>query len=258
VGRKGFPDSAHPFQNPPSGAQRGGCPGLNLLANYGYIARSGITNVGELLFAMQEAMGGAPSRKDGTLVALSFRGMTDPTTLKMSIGGTDSRTSGIMSWLFGGTVPGLFSAPSHSRYEHDGSLAFDDAYFTPGGTTSQFNGTLWKQRRQSADNDFNGVVQPRFQARFNSYDYWVQNNPQCAWVIVSQLLFYGAENLLWLHFPSSNTDGTVGPATAAAVETFSGILESPAGVFSKVPEKFPVGIDGKWYRRGVPLTVSML
>lgn len=29
IGRKVIPDADHPFQDPPQGAQRGGCPGLN-------------------------------------------------------------------------------------------------------------------------------------------------------------------------------------------------------------------------------------
>ena len=35
VGTKIIPDAAHPFQVPPANAQRGGCPGLNIMANYG-------------------------------------------------------------------------------------------------------------------------------------------------------------------------------------------------------------------------------
>lgn len=99
MGRKAIPDSAHPFQAPAASAQRGSCPGLNAMANYGYISRSGITNVGELLWALQESMGQVVSagglaggRADsllaysfapdlaGVLVALGFRGMIDPTT----------------------------------------------------------------------------------------------------------------------------------------------------------------------------------
>jgi hypothetical protein len=46
-------DTAHEFQNPPSGAQRGPCPGLNVLANYGFISRDGITTFDELVAAQQ-------------------------------------------------------------------------------------------------------------------------------------------------------------------------------------------------------------
>lgn len=35
VGKKVIPDAAHPFKAPSATAQRGPCPGLNLMANYG-------------------------------------------------------------------------------------------------------------------------------------------------------------------------------------------------------------------------------
>lgn len=37
VGKKVIPDAAHPFQAPSATAQRGPCPGLNLMANYGWV-----------------------------------------------------------------------------------------------------------------------------------------------------------------------------------------------------------------------------
>jgi unspecific peroxygenase len=89
--------------------------------------------------------------------------------MKMSIGNTDPRTSGLFTSLIGGTVPGLFSAASHTSYETDGSLAYDDAYSTPGGTTSQFNSTLWVQRVASATDDFGGVFGPDWIARESAF-----------------------------------------------------------------------------------------
>lgn len=64
----------------------------------------------------------------GVLVALTFKGMTDLTTMKMSIGRTDSRTSGLFTYLLGGgPVPGLSSAAAQNKYEHDGSIVMDDS-----------------------------------------------------------------------------------------------------------------------------------
>ncbi|KAK4047312.1 bem46 protein, variant [Microbotryomycetes sp. JL201] len=184
TGRVAIPDADHPYQDPPAGSQRGrsslasslsdtaqadfcsvqstgGCPGLNALANFGYISRSGITDVGELLWAMQEMFGFAPDLA-GLLVALSFKGMTDLSTLKMSIGGTDSRTSSLVSTLLGGTVPGLFSQESHNKFEHDGSLAHTDSFFRPDGNTRTFNASMWAQRIATA-NAFNaGNFGPTF------------------------------------------------------------------------------------------------
>lgn len=62
-------------------------------------------------------------------------------SLKMSIGGTDARTDGPLTFLLG-RAPGLFSPDVHNKYEVDGSLATDDAYFANGQTT-RFNGTRW-------------------------------------------------------------------------------------------------------------------
>ncbi|KAM0790932.1 hypothetical protein ACM66B_004239 [Microbotryomycetes sp. NB124-2] len=263
TGRVAVPDADHPYQDPPSGSQRGGCPGLNLLANYGYISRSGITDVGELLFAMQEMFGFAPDLA-GVLAAFSFKGMTDLTTLKMSIGVTDSRTSGLLSSLLGGQVPGLFSKESHNKYEHDGSLAHTDSFFRPDGTTRTFNATMWAKRVVTANSFDAGLFGPTFvgQSRFEQYSDCIATNPQCAWasgnlvlLVVSQILFYGAQNLPWATMMPTGVDGLQEPATQDKIQTVFGI-QSQGSSFVKVPEKLPLSSDGKWYRRATGYTVA--
>lgn len=74
---------------------------------------------------------------------------------------------------------------------------------------------------------------------------------------VSQVLFYGAESLYYLNFPSSNSDGTTSAATASVVQTFAGI--APQGThFIKVPESLPPSSDGHWYRRSSPILASLI
>ena len=46
-------DTAHQFQPPPAGAQRGPCPGLNAMANHAFISSDGITTFDELVAAQQ-------------------------------------------------------------------------------------------------------------------------------------------------------------------------------------------------------------
>lgn len=46
-------DKAHQYQDPPSGAQRGPCPGMNVLANHGFISRDGIVTWSELVQGQQ-------------------------------------------------------------------------------------------------------------------------------------------------------------------------------------------------------------
>ena len=53
-GTKLVNDPAHPFQAPKQGDIRGPCPGLNVLANHGYISRTGVTSVLELTAASTE------------------------------------------------------------------------------------------------------------------------------------------------------------------------------------------------------------
>jgi hypothetical protein len=45
------PESGYEFQAPGSGDSRGPCPGLNLLANHGYLPRNGYVNMGQVIEA---------------------------------------------------------------------------------------------------------------------------------------------------------------------------------------------------------------
>lgn len=67
----------------------------------------------------------------------------------MSIGLTDSRTSGPYSNIFG-QVPGLFSSPSHNKYEIDGSLSNTDEQFTPNHVGNVFDSTIWARNERIA------------------------------------------------------------------------------------------------------------
>lgn len=51
TGLKKFPEAAYPYQDPTPSDQRGPCPGMNTLANHGYINRNGITTVAQTVVA---------------------------------------------------------------------------------------------------------------------------------------------------------------------------------------------------------------
>ncbi|KAJ7869383.1 hypothetical protein B0H13DRAFT_2350975 [Mycena leptocephala] len=55
TGLKQIPDPAHPFIAPGPNDQRGPCPGMNTLANHGYIPRNGIATFEQITVAMVEA-----------------------------------------------------------------------------------------------------------------------------------------------------------------------------------------------------------
>jgi hypothetical protein len=46
-------DPDHQYQDPPAGAFRGPCPGLNAAANHGFLSRDGIVTFNELVAAQQ-------------------------------------------------------------------------------------------------------------------------------------------------------------------------------------------------------------
>jgi hypothetical protein len=96
AGLKRFPEAAYPYQDPKPTDQRGACPGLNTLANHGYIPRSGIVTVAQTIQASAAVfnMGAdlAAFLAGGSVV---FAG--DIPSMTYSIGGSDTRTNSLGS-----------------------------------------------------------------------------------------------------------------------------------------------------------------
>jgi hypothetical protein len=94
AGLRKFPEAAYPYQDPKPTDQRGACPGLNTLANHGYIPRSGIVTVAQTITASAQLfnMGADLSAflAGGSLV---FAG--DIPSMTYSIGGADARTNSL-------------------------------------------------------------------------------------------------------------------------------------------------------------------
>ncbi|KAG0144518.1 hypothetical protein CROQUDRAFT_723950 [Cronartium quercuum f. sp. fusiforme G11] len=254
AGRKIIPDKDHPFIAPEEGDIRGACPGLNLMSNYGYIPRNGITTMTEMTYGMEEMLGLSPALS-AVLVAFALKTSVDLTTMKMSIGQTDSRTDGPLSGILG-TAPGLFSAEAHNKYEIDGSLAAVDAYFA-GGQTDHFSSERWKKYRQVAIDHFGGIMTIQWvgEVRYMQYKECRDLNPECHWAAVDELAFYGAQALVATSMTSSDEVGKPRPADVHSIDTFFGIVENKDGTFSKTHSKLPPGPEGHWFRRAVPSTL---
>ncbi|KZP04731.1 Cloroperoxidase [Athelia psychrophila] len=245
IGRKVIPDDDHPFQEPASNAQRGGCPGLNIMANYGYIDRSGVTTATELLWAQQEMLGLAPDLA-AALVGLTAISALDPTSLKLSIGNADTRTNGPLSLVLG-QIPGIFDKAIHNTYEVDGSVAYTDSQFTSDGNTNHFNSSKWAESVAIAKAQGNQFGQAWLgAARYQHYLGCVATNPTCFW---------GEKQQSWP--PRTPTASPTTP-DIAAISTFWGVHANGDGTFAHVAEKLPPSADGHWYRRSVPLTFAQL
>lgn len=83
-------DAAHQYVAPGSTDQRGVCPGLNSLANHGYISRSGITTWAEAADGIQTAYGFSYDMAT-ILSAIGLISGGDLISGKYSVGGADSR-----------------------------------------------------------------------------------------------------------------------------------------------------------------------
>ncbi|EAU87196.2 hypothetical protein CC1G_10475 [Coprinopsis cinerea okayama7 len=140
-------DAAHPYQAPrPHLDHRGPCPGLNTLANHGYLPRSGIATPAQIVQAVME--GGPLSftsprfnmentfAKFVTYAAFLVDG--NPITNLMSIGGKTWRT-GIIEPPPPAIVGGL---NTHAVFEGDTSMTRGDFHF---GDNHSFNQTLFDQ-----------------------------------------------------------------------------------------------------------------
>ncbi|KAI4717666.1 Cloroperoxidase [Aureobasidium sp. EXF-10727] len=142
----------HAFQAPnfDKGDQRGPCPGLNALANHGYISRDGIVGFFEVIAAVNQVYGMGIDLIT-VLAVMGTVGVGDPLSLTpgFSIGGKSKKANNILGNLFGllGTPRGLDG--SHNWIESDSSNTRDDLYVT--GDASTMNMTLFLEAYNSSD-----------------------------------------------------------------------------------------------------------
>ncbi|KEQ75153.1 Cloroperoxidase [Aureobasidium namibiae CBS 147.97] len=142
----------HAFQAPnfDKGDQRGPCPGLNALANHGYISRNGVVGFLEVIGAVNQVYGMGIDLIT-VLAVMGTVGVGNPLALNpgFSIGGESRKSSNLLGNLFGllGTPRGLDGA--HNWIESDSSNTRDDLYVT--GDASTMNMTLFLEAYNSSD-----------------------------------------------------------------------------------------------------------
>lgn len=166
----------HAFQPPTDNDQRGPCPGLNAMANHGYIRRNGVTSLVEAVAAMHHVynMG-----LDLALV-LGIMGVVwtgNPISLEpsFSIGGNTTAV-----WNALDNVEGVLGTPqgidySHNFLEADASPTRNDLYLT--GDAWTMNMTRFQQLYDTvpAKENFSFKVLADWSAR--RFNESVQTNP---------------------------------------------------------------------------------
>jgi hypothetical protein len=106
------PEPGYVFQAPGPGDSRGPCPGLNLLANYGYLPRNGTVNFGQVVEATARGFNMGP---DLATVLATFAVITDGDIVTES-------------WNLGEGPGGLGGLNRHSTVEADVSPTREDYY----------------------------------------------------------------------------------------------------------------------------------
>ncbi|CAE6528457.1 unnamed protein product [Rhizoctonia solani] len=233
----------HAFKPPVKGDKRGPCPGLNALANHGYLPHNGVTNLLEAATVCNRIFGmGIDISTVLSVLATVLDG--NPVTTKWSIGGSPG----------GLVLPPLLSAPqglsgSHNKYEGDSSPTRWDAYMN-NGDASTINPAYFKQLynllpESDPNANFNrDVIVKNRVMRFNTS---LSKNPNFFYGPFSGLIASPAAHIFITRLMSNHSaeapDGILNHET---LKSFFGVSGSSANLtyqngYERIPEN--------WYRR---------
>ncbi|KAH6891630.1 Chloroperoxidase [Coprinopsis sp. MPI-PUGE-AT-0042] len=169
-GTKLVNDAAHPYRAPRPGDMRGPCPGLNTLANHGYLPRDGIASPRQIIIAAQEGFNQAlSSARTAVYAGHLLNGNLEYDLL--SIGGKTPKTGP------NPPAPALVAGLSqHATFEGDASMTRADAFF---GDNVVFNPALFEQFKNFSMIYGNGFFNHTVAAelRYHRIQQSIANNP---------------------------------------------------------------------------------
>ncbi|KAH6912915.1 Chloroperoxidase [Coprinopsis sp. MPI-PUGE-AT-0042] len=163
LGTKLVNNPSHPFIAPKKSDLRGPCPGLNTLANHGYLPRNGVASPAQIITGVQEGfnMENIVARfttyvnhiVDGNLV-----------TDLISIGDKTLKTGAPLP------PPALVAGMNnHGTFEGDASLTRGDAFF---GDNHSFNPELFEQFKNFSSTYGNGYFNLTVAAELRAHRYY--------------------------------------------------------------------------------------
>ncbi|KAF2747959.1 hypothetical protein M011DRAFT_493875 [Sporormia fimetaria CBS 119925] len=260
-GHKRFPEPEYPFRPPGSTDQRGPCPGLNTLANHGYIPRSGIATVGQIVAGCQ-AVFNMGADLGNLLASGGAIDGGDILSTKMSIGGPDPRVG-----ILNGALNALLGTPTgiagHGKFNEGDASATRLDFYLNNGDNIVFQPELFKQMHQAAllkgDGTYSAeAIKYHFK---NRYEASRAANKQFYFNLPSAGVVMGAYYFIPGFF-SNGTLGANGIANEASITSFYGAKpkdtspnawKNPNLEYTHVPERIP---EQGWYRRTTPMTVA--
>ncbi|KAF2133715.1 hypothetical protein P153DRAFT_281050 [Dothidotthia symphoricarpi CBS 119687] len=227
------PETGYSFQAPGPGDSRGPCPGLNLLANHGYLPRDGHVTFGQIVAATAR---GFNMGADLATVLATFAVLTD--------GDIDT-----LSFYLGAGKGGIGGLNRHSTVEADISPTRED-YYNGCGDNHHLSSRIVKQLVGYVNAE--SSKQFTINAMANQYAQLAQfsktNNPYLYYFPFPQIVSVVAFNF----YPQFFSNGTYGAGGVANYKSISSIIgaeyDSKSGEFKYVPERWPEN----WYRRATP------
>ncbi|KAH8806856.1 hypothetical protein DL96DRAFT_1629939 [Flagelloscypha sp. PMI_526] len=221
TGIKQIPDEHHPYQAPGQNDLRGPCPGLNTLANHGYLPKSGVATFEEIVNAVGEGFNMEHDLASG-LAAFAMLARGNSYTNQVSIG-----------------------IATHGRFEGDVSMTRRDAAV---GDNVHLDPQLFQQLLDNValygnDSDVTGpksVVSYKAMQEFKYERYIdsVANNPDLEFHFGRFALSYG-EASFTLNFFANGTDGVL------STDTLKSFFQN---------HTFPAN----WHRRSSPGTSDLI
>jgi hypothetical protein len=233
TGGKVIPDADHPYIAPGPNDLRGPCPGLNTMANHGYLPRNGVASVEQLITGAQEAfnLGYNFSR-----AVSSFAILTRGNALldRVSIGGESPLVPPLPNRIDG--TPGGLSR--HGRFEGDVSMTRQNAALAEGDGAS-FQPAMFKDLLGYVDKFGDGDIVTQSvinEYRFARFADSVKRDPNLTYHAGRWGFSYGEGGFILNLFP----DGVLGKLTRGVMTSF---LQN---------ETFPTG----WHRRNASFEFS--
>ncbi|KAJ5726070.1 uncharacterized protein N7483_007427 [Penicillium malachiteum] len=239
----------HEFQPPnfENGDQRGPCPGLNALANHGYIPRNGVVSFANVIIAINEVYGMGVDL--ATVLAIMGTVWTgNPLSLdpSFSIGGRDTGVNNLLDNLGGllGEPRGLDG--SHNFIEADSSNTRDDLYITGNNHALNMNKFMaWYNMSTNGTFDMD-LMAKRAKIRFEES---IQTNPNFYYGPVTGLIARNAGYLFAARMFRNHThENPEGVLTKNHIRDFYGIYGEEGNLtyregWERIPEN--------WYRTPV-------
>lgn len=251
-------DGDHEWREPnfANGAQRGPCPGLNALANHGYINRDGVAGLLSVVPAINEVYG----MDVGLATLLSVMGTVwtgDPLSLTpgFSLDGYHPKVANLL-----GNLLGLLGKPrgigkSHNWLESDASLTRDDLYMT--GDASTMNMNRFQKLYDRADES--GVISEAdiVEHSIDALQECIATNPYCWYGPYTGTIARNAGVAFAVRLLSNHSiEHPRGVMTQDIFKSFWGVIEDEAGQleYKRGWERIPEN----WYKTPVDYTLIEL